>query len=1216
VDCGSGENASVRKRASILHLDLDAFYASVEQRDKPSLRGKPVIVGGVGSRGVVATASYEARAFGVRSAMSTAEARARCPHAAFLTGRFDAYRATSARVMDILRAVSPLVEPLSLDEAYVDLAASPDRLDLTPAGLVDIGTRLKRAVAEATDGVTASVGVASSKLVAKIASEQDKPNGLVVVPPGEEGTLLLPLSVTALPGVGPATAERLRRIGVHTVAELQQVSLDELTRVVGAVHGASLYAFSRADDDRPVIAERETKSISVEDTFERDLVDPVLLASIVDRHARSVCGRLRAAKLSGRTVTVKVRLYDFTTSTRSASLIGPTDKAATVSRTARALLSEIDTSGGVRLLGVGVSGLADWIQDDLFDSDDAGEISTVSSVETTDPPRGAEPHVDDPEAVARHLSTRHLTEPVDRRWLPGMDVEHTEHGRGWVWGSGLGRVTVRFETAATAPGPVRTFATDDPQLRASSAHDVGGGPSPKLLTPLVRSDPMTDPQPLRTHTCPKPPVADRRPRRREHHGDVFVDDYEWLRDISDPETVAYLEAENGYTAATTAHLAELRERIYTEIKSRTQETDLSVPRRTGSYWYYRRTTAGKQYQVLCRLPVADGVGWTPPVLEPDVTVPGEEILLDCNELASESEFFTLGATDVSPDERLLAYSTDLSGAERYTIQVFDLHTKKRLPESIPNTLGSLAWSTDGAYLFYSTVDDAWRPHRVWRHAVGTEPSADRVVYEETDEGFWTSVSRTTSDRYLVISSSSKLTSEVRVLDASEPTDDFRVVLPRQHGVEYEVDHAVIAGDDRLLVLHNRDAENFTLGVGPVTLTTLDDLEPLIPPSDDIRVTDMTVSSTTLAVNLRQGGLPRVRIFDISADGIGAGRDLEFDEPMFDSAATGFSDWRSPLVRIAYSSWLTPSTVLDYDRRTDERHVRRQQPVLGGYRPEDYVQTREWATARDGSRVPISLVHARHVEPRSDSPLLLYGYGSYEFSVDPFLSVSRLSLLDRGMVFAVAHVRGGGEMGRHWYENGKLQRKKNTFTDFVDCARHLIDRSWTSSDKLVAMGASAGGLLMGAVANSAPDLFAGIVAQVPFVDALTSILDPALPLTVIEWDEWGDAFHDPAAYAYVKSYTPYENVDAQDYPAIYSLTSIHDTRVLYVEPAKWTARLRATATGNRPILLKCQMSAGHGGASGRYDAWRESADYLAWVLDVVGLAAAEPVPGQAFAEPPV
>ncbi len=437
----------MRSQASILHLDLDAFFAAVEQRDKPSLRGKPVVVGGVGARGVVATASYEARRFGVRSAMSTAEARTRCPHAAFLSGRFDAYQSTSAQVMTVLRALSPVVEPLSLDEAYVDLAASPTAPDLSPPGLVDIATALKQAVHDATGGVTASVGFGTSKLIAKIASELEKPDGTVVVPPGAERDLLRPMQVTVIPGVGPATAERLRRIGVDTVEELEQISGDELVRVLGKAHGTSLHALARAEDDRLVVAQREAKSISVEDTFERDLVDPVLLAGIVDRHARGVCERLAKAKVSGRTVTLKVRLHDFTTHTRSATLAGPTDRPAVVSRLARGLLAELDTSGGVRLLGVGVSGLADWVQDDLFvDEEDAADIP----LQLRDPAR---PAFD--ESRPRH----------GHGWVPGLDVEHDEHGPGWVWGSGLGRVTVRFETAETGPGPVRTLKADDSALR-------------------------------------------------------------------------------------------------------------------------------------------------------------------------------------------------------------------------------------------------------------------------------------------------------------------------------------------------------------------------------------------------------------------------------------------------------------------------------------------------------------------------------------------------------------------------------------------------------------------------------------------------------------------------------------------------------------------------------------------------------------------------------
>jgi DNA polymerase IV len=433
----------VRSEPSVLHVDLDAFFAAVEQRDKPSLRGKPVVVGGVGGRGVVATASYEARAFGVHSAMSTREARARCPHAAYLTGRFDAYREASARVMTLLRGLSPLVEPLSLDEAFVDLAAGGLE-DLSVAGVTAVARRLKDDVREVTGGLCGSVGIGTSKFVAKIASDLDKPDGLVVVAPGTERELLRPMQVTVIPGVGPATAERLRRVGVHTVADLETISAEELVRLVGQAHGAGLYRLARAQDDRVVVAERETKSVSVEDTYATDLVDRRLLEGLLDRQAAKVTERLRKARLSGRTITVKIRLHDFSTHTRSATLSGPTDSTRVVARLARSLLGDVDTSGGVRLLGVGVSGLADWIQENLFEEyDDTGD-------------NAAEPL--DEEALDR--ITR------GRRWAPGMDVVHAEHGPGWVWGSGLGRVTVRFETAETPPGPVRTFAADDPELAA------------------------------------------------------------------------------------------------------------------------------------------------------------------------------------------------------------------------------------------------------------------------------------------------------------------------------------------------------------------------------------------------------------------------------------------------------------------------------------------------------------------------------------------------------------------------------------------------------------------------------------------------------------------------------------------------------------------------------------------------------------------------------
>lgn len=446
-----------RAEPTILHVDLDAFFAAVEQRDKPSLRGKPVVVGGVGGRGVVSTASYEARLYGVRSAMSTAEARSRCPHAAYLSGRFDAYRQASRAVMSLLRDLSPLVEPLSLDEAFVDLAAS-GHTDFSVAGVTEIAQTLKDGVREATGGLTGSVGVATSKFMAKVASELDKPDGLCIVPAGTEQELIRPMKVSVIPGVGPATAERLRRVGVHTVADLEALSQDELVRLVGQAHGTSLYHLCRAQDDRPVVAEREAKSVSVEDTYDTDLVDRRLLEALIDRYATRVTERLQKARLSGRTITLKVRLHDFSTHTRSTTLPSPTDRTRTVSRLARALLAEVDTSGGVRLLGVGVSGLADWIQEDLFEID--GTLAEDAEREPAE------------ELPAVDLSRLGR----DRRWSPGQDVQHEEHGPGWVWGSGRGRVTVRFETAQTPPGPVRTFLVDDPALSPRAVVDPAAKP--------------------------------------------------------------------------------------------------------------------------------------------------------------------------------------------------------------------------------------------------------------------------------------------------------------------------------------------------------------------------------------------------------------------------------------------------------------------------------------------------------------------------------------------------------------------------------------------------------------------------------------------------------------------------------------------------------------------------------------------------------------------
>jgi len=698
-------------------------------------------------------------------------------------------------------------------------------------------------------------------------------------------------------------------------------------------------------------------------------------------------------------------------------------------------------------------------------------------------------------------------------------------------------------------------------------------------------------------TVPPPPSAKQVPSERTHHGDTVIDPYAWLANPKDPETIAYLEAENAYMSAMTEGLADLRTTIFGEIKARTQETDLSVPARKNGWWRYARTVEGQQYAIHCRRRVLDGET-VPPVPQDGKPLEGEEVLLDGNELAAGHEFFSLGALAVSPDEALLAYSTDFSGDERFTLQVKDLASGRTLPDEIPNTHYGCAWSLDGTALFYVTVDDAWRPYRVWRHRVGTPASDDVVVFEEADERFWLGVRLTRNERYLQIHTASKLTSETWLLDAATPEASCTVVAPRRQGVEYDVE---VAGD-KLLILHNDGgAENFELATAP--LPGAGDpaaWTPLIPHRADTRLLSVDAFTDFLVVYSRRDGLTRLSVMPAAG---GAEREIDFAEPIYTVGPGSNLEFTQATYRLGYNSMVTPGTVYDCDLATGELTLLKQQPVLPSpdgraFASADYEQHREWALAPDGTRVPISLVCRKGTPRDGSAPCLLYGYGSYEISIDPRFAIPQLSLLDRGFVYAIAHVRGGGEMGRPWYEHGKMLEKKNTFTDFVACAEHLAAAGWTSAGRLIARGASAGGLLMGAVVNLAPETFAGIVAQVPFVDALNSILDPSLPLTVTEWEEWGDPLHDPEVYAYMKSYTPYENVAARQYPAIFALTSLNDTRVLYHEPAKWTARLRAVASGG-PFLLKTEMEAGHGGRSGRYDSWREEALVLAWIVTTAG-----------------
>lgn len=589
-----------------------------------------------------------------------------------------------------------------------------------------------------------------------------------------------------------------------------------------------------------------------------------------------------------------------------------------------------------------------------------------------------------------------------------------------------------------------------------------------------------------------PPVAKKVPAERTHHGDTIVDDYEWLRDKDDPEVTAYLEAQNAFTEAHTGHLSDLRKQIFDEIKSRTKETDMSVPVRRGRYWYFARTHEGKQYSTSCRCPIAADDDWTPPKVDDGVELPGEEILLDSNvEAEGGHDFFSLGALTVSDDGNWLAYSTDVVGDERYTLRIKDLRTGEVLDDVVTDTSGSAVWSADARHVFYSTVDAAWRPDTVWRHDIGAG-TEDVKVFHEPDERFWVGMGTTRSDKYLVIGVGSKITSESYVLSADDPpTGEFRSVVPRVDGVEYSVEHAVIdGGDDYFVIVHNevvdgQKAENFAIDIAPVDNPS--DRRPLIAHDPARRVEDLDAFADYLVLSYRREALPRLAIADLrQIDGIPPTEsdfhEVEFEQELSTAGLGGNPEWWSPKLRIGYGSFIEPAELFELDVATGERTLLKRQPVLGGYDPADYVQSREWAVADDGTRIPLSVVRRKETDAAKPAPLLLYGYGSYEASIDPYFSVARLSMLDRGMVFVLAHIRGGGEMGRYWYENGKELSKKNTFNDFVAAGRHLVETGWTTPQQMVAEGGSAGGLLVGAVANLAPELFNGILASVPFVDA--------------------------------------------------------------------------------------------------------------------------------------
>lgn len=689
------------------------------------------------------------------------------------------------------------------------------------------------------------------------------------------------------------------------------------------------------------------------------------------------------------------------------------------------------------------------------------------------------------------------------------------------------------------------------------------------------------------NTPQSPPIAKRVPHKRHVHGEVTDDPYFWLRDREDPATLAYLEAENAWTEAQTAHTAELRDKLFEEIRSRIQETDLSVPVRKGPWWYYGRTEEGQQYSINCRRAAGPSLAYDDEA--------AEIVLLDQNVEAGGHEYFAVGVFDISLDHRLLAYGVDTNGAEKYHLRFRDLVTGENLPDEVPDVYYGSAWAADHETFFYVRPDDAMRPFQVWRHRLGTLASDDTLVYQEDDERFYLGIGTTKDEQYLVLHIGSKVTDEVRVIRSDDPLGEFRVVEPRRQDVEYSLEHH----GDRFLIVTNADgAENFKLVEAPEDAPGRANWRDLVPHRPAVKLSGIDVFRDYIVLFERENAQRQIRIRRVDD---GTDHVVDQPEPVGTASGSANPEFDARTLRYGYQSMITPSSIFDYDMATRERTLLKQHPVLGGYDPTQYATERLWATAPDGTDVPISVVYRKGFQRDGRAPAMLYGYGSYEASMDPTFSSVRLSLLDRGFAFAIAHVRGGGELGRRWYFDGKYLQKTNTFTDFIACARHLCAEGWTSPGRLAIRGGSAGGLLMGAVVNEAPEAFGCVVAEVPFVDALNTILDASLPLTVMEWEEWGNPVESKEFFDYMRGYAPYENVKAQDYPPMLVTAGLNDPRVSYWEPAKWVAKLRVTKTDANPLLLKTELGAGHMGPSGRYDAWRDEAFVLAFVLDTLDAA---------------
>ena len=718
---------------------------------------------------------------------------------------------------------------------------------------------------------------------------------------------------------------------------------------------------------------------------------------------------------------------------------------------------------------------------------------------------------------------------------------------------------------------------------------------------------MTDPMPTPPGPgpLPVPPVAERRPHTLTRADGSQVDDpWFWLREREDPAVLAYLEAENGHTAAHLDPLQPLQDRLFAELKGRAEETDSSAPVLDGGWLYHHRSVAGQAYPIRCRRPAPFGVRDPRDLPEAlrrpvDPLAPPEDevVLYDQNVEAEGHEYHRLGGFAISPDHRLAAIATDVTGAEVFTIRVRDLATGEELDDEVPRAAYGIVWGNDARSFLYTVPDEAWRPFQVRRHRLGTPHGTDELLFEETDERFWLGIGRTRSDRFLAIHAGSSTTSEWWLLDADDPTAQPRVVAERESGVEYDIDHR----DDLLYLVTNADgAEDFKLCVAPVATPAREHWRDLVPHRPGIRLEGAESFADVLVLSERTAARTQLRLCDPVT---GVGEILEVEEDASVSALGANPRHAIRTLRTVYTSLTTPVREVDIDLDSFERTVLKQQPVRGGYDRDRFVSWRAMATAPDGTEVPISLVRRADVPLDGTAPALLYGYGSYEHSIDPIFSTSRLSLLERGVVFAIAHVRGGGELGRGWYLDGKWLAKPNTFSDFRAAADHLVAAGVTARDRLAIRGGSAGGLLIGATLNLDPGVAAVAVAEVPFVDVVTTMSDPSIPLTVVEYEEWGD----PADVTYlevIRSYSPYDNVRAEAYPAMLVTAGLNDPRVQYWEPAKWVAKLRATTTGDRPLLLRTELGAGHAGPSGRYEAWREEARVLAFVLHHLGAADAE------------